>query len=315
MGKLSSDLRWMARQWNATFSWNGIAWFVAVGLGLWGAAIGIQAFVPAYIFLGLCAILSALKLAYDTEIDTQNKRVWAFTLGMILLCFLTAGVAFWTYSCQSAAANVRKNLESLEQIPDLQAQLDKVRQSDYELKKRVDATIAKLDTLVDQQGSPEQEAIAAELRDELAPKIEVNEPSLGGRNTFDFKLTAAMENVGGSTAKGVVAMSNLAIAEKSIYSEDKVFRYIHEHVPDLSTEPIDIDPGYANRVSLPITSHPSPMRLDMIRRMNRDEVVYIAIVVTFSDSRGREHNTESCFYFNNDSTHVDHRCEGHNSSD
>jgi hypothetical protein len=315
MGKVSSDLRWIARQWTATFSWDGVAWFIVVGLGCWGAAISIGAFVTAYVCVGISAILCALKWAYVTEIDTRNKRVWAFILGMIFLSSLTAGIAFWTYYCQSTTADVRKNLESLEQIADLQAQLDKAKQSNYELKKGVEAAIPKLDAMVDQPDPEEQKNLALDLREQFTPKIEVNEPSLGDRNSFDFQLLAAMENVGGSTAKGVVAASNMAIATKSSYSEEKLFEHLYDDALDSTTKPVDIDPGYTNRVNFPITSHPNAMRLDMIRRMNRDEVVYIGVRVTYSDSQGRQHSTERCFYFDTDSMHVDHVCDAHNTSD
>jgi hypothetical protein len=271
--------------------------------------------VLAYILLGICALLCVLKWAYVTEIDTRNKRVWAFIFGMILLSSLTAGVALWTHYCKLTAEEVGKNLESREQIPDLQAKLDKMKQSDYELKKRVDTLAPKLDAMVNQLDSPEQKALALALREQLMPKIEVDEPSLDNHNTFDFKLSAAVENVGGSTARGVVATSNMMIAVKSNYSESDLFDFLQNHARDIDIKPFDIDPGYAGRANILIGSHPNAIRVDMIQRMSRDEVVYIGVLVTFFDSQGGKHYTEKCFYFNNDSTHVDHLCDGHNKSE
>ena len=114
-----SDIRWLLRQCVEVFSWTGIGWFVALLLGIWGAMIGIGAFVPAYVSLILSLCLCSFKWAHATQILHRKKRVAAFVLGMLVLIGMGVGTAMWTHERRVQAVEDAKKLEPLKDIPQI----------------------------------------------------------------------------------------------------------------------------------------------------------------------------------------------------
>ena len=101
------------------FSWIDAPWTVAAVLGIWGALIGIEAYVLANCAASLAGILAAVRFGRDTLIWTRRRRTSPFVLGLLGLATLL-GFDFWFTSHQKAASEEKSHqLAQLGQIPEL----------------------------------------------------------------------------------------------------------------------------------------------------------------------------------------------------
>lgn len=119
-----SDTRWILQQAWEVFSWTGISWFVALFIGVWGAMIGIGAFFPAYIFLGICILLCVIKWGHATCIHTADRRTNAFIVGILLLVGISVSMITWTHGRKVQADEDARKMEPLKDIPGLKKQLE-----------------------------------------------------------------------------------------------------------------------------------------------------------------------------------------------
>jgi hypothetical protein len=141
-----SDASWIVRQSVEIWSWTGISWFVALFAGGWGVAIGIGAFLPAYICLAICLLLCAAKWCHLTNIFNAQRRVEAFAFGVLLLVFSAVAMSWWSHERSIKSDEEAKKLEPLKQIPELVSKANEIPG----LKKQLEslpAMQAKIDSL------------------------------------------------------------------------------------------------------------------------------------------------------------------------
>jgi hypothetical protein len=225
---------------------------------------------------------------------------WRWTIAAILLSLGVLGMrSSFTQHRDSDA--VQRGLG--EKIDILQGKSDKLQAT-------VGTYGPKLDAIISHPDSPEQRGLALALRNELKPKIQVDEPTFVS-GTPEFLVNAVETNIGGSIAKAVNTTRMLKIGPVGKESEDRLFRVLRDHEDDPDKKPADIVPGYAGRTIISISGYPPISPQDYLDKKPKD-VVYVGILVTFFDEEGRQYHTEKCLYYEHGS--LDRVCDGHNHS-
>lgn len=126
MGIRESDFKWLWHQALNLWSWTGISWIVALFAGGWGVAIGIGAFVPAYICLAMCLVLCALKWWHVTNMSNEHRRITAFIVGAVIIVGIAISFRIWSVRRRGQAEEDARKLEPLKQIPGLVAKADQI---------------------------------------------------------------------------------------------------------------------------------------------------------------------------------------------
>ncbi|MGA3049466.1 MAG: DUF308 domain-containing protein [Terracidiphilus sp.] len=249
-------------------------------------------------------LLAALGVALVVAPEMVSKLpTWIrWTLAALLIVVGIAGLR----------SSYVQRQESDQKQSDLMGSINDLKIYGKNLKETVDVFGPKLDAIINHPNSPEQKALAIKLRDELKPRIQVDEPSLESVTPV-FSMRAEMTNIGGSVAKGLVDTSDAFIAVRSKASESELFSYLNEHEHDSDRKPMDMNPGYGGRAGTTIASRPAITPYALLH-MKANEVVYIGILVTYSDEEGRRYHTEKCLWFDNVPSHFSQFCEGHNIS-
>jgi hypothetical protein len=120
---LRRDFVWILQHFKGAFSWEGIGWIVALLIGLWGTMVGVEAFVAAYIFLGIVIVLCVAKCAEATHLRLSNRRIPAFTLMSLAVVGIAAPFCWWTHSRVRASEEANAKLAPLAEIPGLRHQV------------------------------------------------------------------------------------------------------------------------------------------------------------------------------------------------
>jgi hypothetical protein len=123
---ISADLSWAFKRLLELFSWTGIGWAVALFIGLWGAMVGVGQFIPAYIFGGLAWLLCVLKWGHATHINEKRRKIWAFSLGLVVLFAIAVWTVKWTIDRAADADRQAANLAQLREIPSLKRRVDRL---------------------------------------------------------------------------------------------------------------------------------------------------------------------------------------------
>ena len=162
-----------------------------------------------------------------------------------------------------------------------------------ELKATVDTFGPKLDSIISHPESEQQKELALALRREFDPKIQIDEPNNTVGNPILFNAT--ITNVGGSVAKGKVDTVRAIMGPKGKEQENDLFRFLYAHEQDSDAKPIDVAPGYAHRMIVPILLPTFTGQEKQDFNQGR-KVIYIGILETYFNEQGRQFHSEKCMY-------------------
>lgn len=87
--------------------------------------LGIDQFLPAYIFLGIALILCCAKLAHSS-ISADPRHPIALAIGCLLLITAAAVIGLWTRKMSVRSDEDAKKLEPLSHIQELQTQVEEI---------------------------------------------------------------------------------------------------------------------------------------------------------------------------------------------
>ena len=169
----------------------------------------------------------------------------------------------------------------------------------------------KLDAIISHPESQEQKDLASELRRQLDPKIEIEEPynTIADPTLFDTTIT----NTGGSTALGKIDTVKAIIAPVGRDSEEELFRFLRSNEQSGDTKAKDMSVGYAHRITIPIRTPPaSPQELNDVQ--SGKKAVYIGILITYFNESGRQFHSEKCMYLLTQNKNAAY-CGSHNKVD
>jgi hypothetical protein len=241
-------------------------------------------------------LLAAIGVALVVAPDVMSKLrpVVRSTLAILLVILGIAGLR------SSVVQHREDNKEKAELKGDL-----------HDVKNKVDTFGPKLDAIIAHPNSEEQRLLAVQLRKEINPKIEIEEPI--PTNSDPTLLNATATNVGGSVAKGKVDTVASRLAVRGRAEENDFFQYLYRHEEDSDVKKYDIAPGYANRVIIPLRLSPmSPADLPEFKAGTK--VIYVGILETYYNEQGRKFHTEKCMYLQSGSSLPMH-CGTHNKID
>jgi hypothetical protein len=217
---LAGETEWAYNSLQNVFSWNGIGWFVALFIGLWGSMIGIGQFAPAYCFGGIAWLLCLGKWAHATHIHEKERKTTSFVIGSIVMIIIAGWTIRWTIDRAEDSRRQSANLNQLAQIPELRSKVDrlpKLEQYITNLQSALDAITGQLATkqslidglnrvLITQNdklaalGKSTQADIlgepASSVDVEISHPVNINQFSLvifnnGKRNMYDVTITVS----------------------------------------------------------------------------------------------------------------------------
>lgn len=117
-------------------------------------------------------------------------------------------------------------------------------------------------------------------------------------------------NNGMAPALNVISTSAAEFKPESPKSEDEVFYELEAHENDSDTTISDIAPGTKYRVLEPMWV-PVPSASDQLAFQQRQKVLYLGHLESYSDARGKRHYSERCMFGVGGTTLLNY-CRGHN---
>lgn len=149
------------------------------------------------------------------------------------------------------------------------------------------------------------------------PEIQLGEPRLVPDGFGHDIINIDEKNGGNGTARNTFGTVGLFIAPLGREHENKIFRYLYEHVKDPSSQipHSDIPPGGSDIVpigrSLKDEGGNDATDAERMALYNQTSVLYTAVLVTYQDTRGHVYHKELCYFAPNASDLI-RKCTAHN---
>jgi hypothetical protein len=146
----------------------------------------------------------------------------------------------------------------------------------------------------------------------LPPQINIDTPYFfeieDGARVYNAHIT----NIGSGTARHVIDAAKAVVAEKSIVSEETLFKRISLLAETGNLRQKDIAPWYQNSL---VKAIPLEASADEISDFNRGlKVIYVGLLSTYFDDSGHVYHTHRCVIYTNKQNEFPGLCQGHNSS-
>jgi hypothetical protein len=128
------------------------------------------------------------------------------------------------------------------------------------------------------------------------PLIDLGEP-YPSQNDGKLYFTVDKTNVGDQVAYKALNTADVYVRTLGRQTEDAVFRDLYEKDNKISLDDAvaDIGAGISHRSHFNFPAHFSPE--DLIKLQDKKNGAYVAALVTYSDSHGIRHSSESCWIY------------------